>query len=66
MTIDSTLPEGNALGLMAVVRRLLRETGRDDEWEGVQARMISGDYQNMCAVVSEVSNGTIEVVNDNE
>jgi hypothetical protein len=63
MDIDSRAPEGNAYVIMATVHRLLRETGRFDEWPGIKTRMQSGDYNNACDVAEEVSFGSIRVVN---
>ena len=62
MIIDKSAPEGNAFAVMGFVRRLLKETDRLDEWPAAQERMQSGDYNNLCAVASEVTYGAIEFI----
>lgn len=63
MKIDATSPDGNAYVIMGMVRRLLYNSGRGDEWEGVLKKMTSGDYKNLCAVAEEVTHGAVTVVN---
>lgn len=36
MDIDARAPEGNAYAIMGVVRKLLKDVGRDDEWPAIQ------------------------------
>lgn len=62
MKIHKDRPEGNAYNIMGVVHRLLKEVGREKEWPTIQERMMSGDYENLCAVAKEVTFGSIEVV----
>lgn len=62
MKIYKNSPDGNAHVIMGVVRKLLIEVGRQDEWPLARARMMSGNYENLCAVANEVSFGSIEVV----
>lgn len=66
MKIYANRPEGNAFTIMGTVRSLLAQTGRKDEIPAVMERMTSGDYDNLCAVAEEVSNGSIEIVRDND
>jgi len=66
MEIDKSSPDGNAFAIMGYVRRLLKDTGRYDEWPEVSERMKSGDYDNLCAVAEEVSHGSIRVVDFDE
>lgn len=61
MTIRKDSPQGNAFGVMAAVHRLLKEVGRDNEWPKIQKRMMSGDYENLCAIAKGVTFGSIEV-----
>ena len=63
MDIDATAPEGNAHFIIAAVRRLLTETGREKEISAVTNRMESGDYDNLCRVAEEATYGSIRVVN---
>jgi len=63
MDIDAQSPGGNAMAIMGAVTRLLKEVGRRDECAAVQKRMMSGNYDNVCAVAEEVTNGSIRVVN---
>lgn len=65
IVIDKRSPEGNAHAVMGYVRQFLKETGRSDEWSGVLERMTSGDYDNLCAVAEEVTEGAV-VVRDAE
>ncbi len=62
MKILASSPDGNAFAVMGYVRSLFFEIGRRDEWPDVRARMMSGDYANLCAVAKEVTNGSVEVV----
>lgn len=63
MQIDATAPEGNVYFIMAAVRRLLIDIGREDKWPAIEARMKSGDYNNACDVAEEVTHGSVIVVN---
>lgn len=63
MEIDASSPMGNAFCVMGGVHRLLKETGRADEWPEIQERMMSGDYNNLCDITEEVTFGSITVVN---
>ena len=63
MEIDAKAPEGNVFNIMAVVSRLLEDTGRGDQVESVMKRMRSGNYDNACKVAEEVTFGSITVVN---
>jgi len=62
--INRRAPEGNAFAIMALVQRLLKDTGRKDEWPEVEQRMTSGDYDNLCQVAEEVSHGSISFEDD--
>lgn len=66
MDIDAKSPDGNAFAIMSYVRLLLHEVNRQDEWPDAQKRMMSGDYDNVCAVAEEVTFGSIRVVNRGE
>ena len=66
MRIDIGLPEGNAYSILRVVQKLLRDTGQNDKIDEVMTRMKSGDYDNLCAVATEVSRGSITFYNSNE
>lgn len=66
MKIDIAGPEGNAFTIMGIVERVLKQTGREDEIPEVMERMKNGDYDNLCAVATEVSNDTITFYNSNE
>ena len=63
MDIDAKSPSGNAFAIMGCVHRLLRDSGRGDEWPGISERMRSGNYANLCDVTEEVTYGSIRVVN---
>ena len=64
MEIDHSGPEGNAFAIMGVVKNLLKDSGRSDEIKDTMDLMMSGDYDNLCAVAEEVSFGTITFVDD--
>lgn len=66
MKIYSNRPEGNAFAIIGTVRKLFKETDRMDEWPAVSERMMNSDYANLCAVVKEVTFGSIEVVSADE
>lgn len=61
--IDRTAPEGNAFSIMATVQRLLRDIGRQDDWDDARRDMMSGDYEHLCEVAEKVSAGSIRFVN---
>lgn len=63
MKIDAHSPHGNVFVVMATVRRLLVDIGREDRWPAVEARMKSGDYDHACDVAEDVSYGSICIVN---
>lgn len=63
MEIDAKSPQGNAVYIIGMVCRLLKEVGREDEVAGVRDSMMSGDYDNLCKVAEEVTFGSIQVVN---
>ncbi len=63
MEIDAKSPQGNAMCIVAAVKTLLTEVGREDEWAEISDRMYSGDYNNLCDVAEEVTHGSIKVVN---
>jgi len=66
MRIDAKGRDGNAFAIMGIVAKLLKATGRHDEIALVQARMMSGNYANLCDVAEEVSGGSIQIVNRGE
>jgi len=45
--------DGNAMAIMAAVRKALRRQGRLAEWPDAQKRMMSGDYGNLLTVAQE-------------
>ena len=59
MIIDRTAPEGNAYAIMGTVTALMRASGCADELPAIMVRMRSGDYNNLCRIATEVSNGSI-------
>lgn len=63
MIIDRSSPDGNAFAIMAIVKRLLKESCREADWPDAQERMMSGDYENLCSVATEVTYGSIEFEN---
>ena len=63
MEIDAKSPEGNVNYIMAVVSRLLEDSGRGDQVKSAMERMRSGNYDNACKVAEEVTYGSIVVVN---
>jgi hypothetical protein len=66
MVIERKSPTGNAFVIMGVVQRLLRETGRSDEWPATREAMQAGDYDNLCRVAEEVSHRTITFTDNGE
>ena len=63
MGIDAKAPEGNVNYIMAVVARLLEDSGRGGQVESAMERIRSGNYDNACKVAEEVTFGSIVVVN---
>lgn len=63
MEIDARSPEGNAFFIMAMVKKLLEKSGRGSKWPGVQLKMRSGDYDNLCKIAKEVTFGSVRVIN---
>lgn len=63
MDIDAKSPSGNAFAIMGYVKELLKDVGRGKEWPEISARMMGGDYNNLCKIAEEVTNGSICVVN---
>jgi hypothetical protein len=61
MIIRKDRPEGNAYAVIGAVQNLLKQAGRQAEWPAIRARMMEGDYDNLCAVAKEVTFGSIEV-----
>ena len=62
MIIDSKAPESNAFTIMGLVRSLLKQVGRIDEWDDISTDMMSGDFSHLCGVAYRVSNGSIKVM----
>lgn len=60
--IDKKGPQGNAYYILGVTKRILEQTGREEEWPAVEERMTSGDYDNLCAVAEEVTHGSVSFV----
>jgi hypothetical protein len=58
--IDTKGPNGNAWTIMGITHRYLKETGRDNEWSSIQKRMMSGNYEKLCAIAEEVTHGHIQ------
>ena len=65
MEIDAKSPHGNAWYIISAVRKLLIDVGRGDEANKVSGRMRSGNYENLCNIAEEVTNGSITIVNRN-
>lgn len=65
MKIDAKSSQGNAWFIIVQVRKLLIEVGRENEVRGYTSRMRAGDYENLCKVAEEATNGSIVVVNRN-
>lgn len=66
MEIDIASPQGNGMAIIATVRRLLQEAGREDEIPETTERMRSGDYRNLLSVAEEVSYGSITFYNSQD
>ena len=63
MRIDARGSQGNTFYIISVVKKLLEDVGRHDEWADVYEDMTSGDYQHLCDVAYRATNGSIEVIN---
>ena len=63
MDIDAKGPDGNAFVIMGVVQNIFEQTGQTERWPEAKDRMMSGDYDNLCDVAEEVTNGSVVVVN---
>lgn len=53
VVIDRMAPEGNAVGIMARVKKELELIGRGDDFPEYEAKAKSGDYDNLCRVSME-------------
>ena len=61
--IDSKSPQGNAFYIMGAVKQVLQEMGKSKtEIEEAMRKMESSDYENLCRVANEVTDGFVEVV----
>ena len=64
IVIDITAPEGNAYAVMGRVRSTMQLMGISDSLiEQAMERMRSGNYDHLCTVASEVTNGLITFSN---
>ena len=61
--IDSTSSEGNAFYIMGIVKKVLQQMGesKTEITEAVE-KMQDGDYDNLCTIANEVTDGFVEVV----
>jgi hypothetical protein len=55
-------PDGNAFCVMAMVKSYLEQSGRSREWPSVLVRMQQDDYDHLCRVTEEVTDGLIQIV----
>ncbi len=63
LIIDSTSSQGNAFAVMGLIKKVLQEMGKSKtEIAEALKEMQSGDYDNLCKVAKEVTNGFVEVV----
>lgn len=51
--IDLTGPDGNAFALMAIARQLHRQLDLDVSQQAMLDEMMSGDYENLLAVMEK-------------
>lgn len=49
--IDLTGPDGNAFVLLGMAKGLAKQLNKD--WQNIQERMMSGDYENLLHVFEE-------------
>jgi hypothetical protein len=63
LMIDSTSSQGNAFFIIGMVKKILQEMGKS-KIEIIEAveKMQDGDYDNLCRVANEVTDGFVEVV----
>ena len=61
MDVRSNQPEGNAYSIINTVARFLKEVGRDDEIDSTIKNMKSGNYEHLCKVARDITNGVISV-----
>jgi hypothetical protein len=61
--IDARSSEGNAFAIMGYVQQVFRDTDQMDKWPEAERRMKSGNYDNLCDVAEEVTDGSITIVN---
>jgi len=63
LMIDSTSPQGNAFAVMGLVKKVLQEMGKSKtEINEAMEAMQSGDYDNLCEIASDVTDGFVKVV----
>jgi hypothetical protein len=62
INILKSSPDGNAFCIMGMVRSYLHQTGRAHEWPSVLVRMQQDDYDHLCRVTEEVTDGLIQIV----
>ena len=61
--IDSTSSEGNAFYIMGIVKKVLQQMGESKtEIEKAMRKMESSDYENLCRVANEITDGFVEIV----
>tara|TARA_R100000789_G_C2961933_1_gene138199 strand:- start:3 stop:197 length:195 start_codon:yes stop_codon:yes gene_type:complete len=63
LMIDSTSSQGNAFFIIGMVKKILQEMGKSktEITEAVE-KMQDGDYDNLCTIANEVTDGFVEVV----
>ena len=52
--IDLNGPEGNAFVLLAYAKQWARDLGIEDQWPEIHKDALSGDYENLLAVLDRV------------
>ena len=53
IVIDRNAPEGNAFGIIAVVKRELNLIGKGDQFTEFEEKAHEGDYDNLCRLAME-------------
>lgn len=57
--VDLTGPQGNVFYLLGVAKQLSRSLGKD--YEEIQGRMMSGDYENAVEIFDEEFGGFVNL-----
>lgn len=60
--IDLRGPGGNAFAIIGQAKVLCKQLGRSEDFEGIQERMMSGDFENLIQVFDQEFGEYIDLI----